>query len=81
MTEISRNLARRAFSATSLALVVLVSWSQSAAAEESTAEETAAAAAAAASEEPAAELAGEPAVPDLIVVPGGVPAEPMDPNT
>ncbi len=80
MTEISGKLARRAFSATSLAVVVLASGSQSAAAEDSPAEETTAPAAAS-FEEPAAGLAGERAFTDLIVAPGGIPAEPMDAST
>jgi hypothetical protein len=80
MTKISGNLARSVFWATSLALVVLVSWSRNAAAEESPGEETAAAAAAS-SEQPAVEPAGERTLTDLIVAPGGVPAEPMDANT
>ncbi len=80
MTEISGKLARRAFLATSLAVVVLASGSQSAAAEDSPAEETTAPAAAS-FEEPAAGLAGERAFTDLVVAPGGIPAEPMDAST
>ncbi len=79
MIEISANRACRAFRSTSLAFLVIVSWSRSAAAEEPPAEETEATAAAS-SEASAADLPGERTPTDLVVAPGGVPAEPMDAN-
>ncbi|MBT8450835.1 MAG: DUF481 domain-containing protein [Deltaproteobacteria bacterium] len=79
MKETSANRARRAVWTASLALLVIVSWSRSAAAEEPQAEETAPPAAAS-SEASAADLPGETAPMDLVVVPAGVPAEPMDAN-
>ena len=80
MTKSSVNRACGTLRATSLAFLMVVSWSRSAAAEEPAAQETAATPAAS-SEAPAADLAGERTPTELVVTPGGVPVEPMDANT
>lgn len=80
----SGNLGRSVLCASLLAVTLLYVAPNNAAAEEPPAEEAAAAeaeaAAAASTEEAVAEAAGEGTVADLIVAPGGVPAEPMEAN-
>jgi hypothetical protein len=84
MAKMSGNFSRSVFSASLLAMVLLHVAPNQAAAEEPPAEEAvaaeAAAAAAASTEEAVAEAAGEGTVADLVIAPGGVPAEPMEAN-
>jgi hypothetical protein len=78
------NLRRSVLCASLLAVTLLHVVPKSAAAEEPPAEEAvaeeAAAAAAASTEEAVAEATGEGTVADLVIAPGGVPAEPMEAN-
>jgi len=84
MTRMPGNLRRSVLCASLLAVTLLHVVPKSAAAEEPPAEEAvaeeAAAAAAASTEEAVAEATGEGTVADLVIAPGGVPAEPMEAN-